>query len=484
MERWRTALAVYKDPRMLRILLLGFSSGLPLLLTLSTLSTWLATLGVGLTTIGLFALVGLPYSFKFVWSPVMDGVRLPVLGPLLGQRRSWAVVTQIALMGSMLFLGLTDPAHDPLLTALAALLVAFCSASQDIVIDAYRVEILQTKEQGAGAAAIQIGYRLGMLAAGAGALFIADHLGWFAAFVVMAGLVSIGLATILLSPEPSRPVSDIGPVRPGAPAAERLTRWMRAHVIEPFADFSRRQGWIVILLFILLYKFGDAVAGVMANPFYIEMGFSLTEIASVSKIFGLLATLAGAVAGGVVCVRYGLFKGLLACGVLQMLSNLMFAGAGQRRLRCRAADRNDRHRELLGRYGLGCLRRLSLKPVQRRLYGDPVRAVLVLYCLGPDHVVLVRRLVGRESRLGGLLRGDHGACRTGSHPPSLARPDIRDECGVRTGSSDRDKRGCGRFQEFRLTLSRACVEFPARSHVCPGRVRGRYGKPQDRSGEM
>ncbi len=325
MERWRTALAVYKDPRMLRILLLGFSSGLPLLLTLSTLSTWLATLGVGLTTIGLFALVGLPYSFKFVWSPVMDGVRLPVLGPLLGQRRSWAVVTQIALMGSMLFLGLTDPAHDPLLTALAALLVAFCSASQDIVIDAYRVEILQTKEQGAGAAAIQIGYRLGMLAAGAGALFIADHLGWFAAFVVMAGLVSIGLATILLSPEPSRPVSDIGPVRPGAPAAERLTRWMRAHVIEPFADFSRRQGWIVILLFILLYKFGDAVAGVMANPFYIEMGFSLTEIASVSKIFGLLATLAGAVAGGVVCVRYGLFKGLLACGVLQMLSNLMFA---------------------------------------------------------------------------------------------------------------------------------------------------------------
>ena len=325
MERWLAALAVYKDPRMLRILLLGFSSGLPLLLTLSTLSAWLATQGLSLKAIGLFALVGLPYSLKFVWSPAMDGLGLPWLTRRLGQRRGWALLTQAGLVGSMLFLGFTEPAENITLTALAALLIAFFSASQDIVVDAYRVEILKDREQGAGAAAIQLGYRLGMLAAGAGALFIADYLGWFAAFAVMAALVSVGVATILASPEPLHPDSFAAPGDTSAPARERLVAWLRAHVIEPFADVARRQGWLTILVFILLYKFGDAVAGVMANPFYIDMGFSLSEIASVSKIFGLIATLSGVAAGGVICARYGLFKGLLACGILQMVSNLMFA---------------------------------------------------------------------------------------------------------------------------------------------------------------
>jgi MFS transporter, PAT family, beta-lactamase induction signal transducer AmpG len=325
MERWLAALAIYKDPRMLRILLLGFSSGLPLLLTLSTLSAWLATQGVSLTAIGLFALVGLPYSLKFVWSPAMDGLRLPWLSRRLGQRRGWALLTQAGLVGSMLFLGFTDPVENITLTAIAALLVAFFSASQDIVVDAYRVEILEDREQAAGAAAIQVGYRLGMLVAGAGALFIADSLGWFAAFAVMAALVSVGVATILASPEPAHPEGFAVPGDADAPAGERLAVWLRAHVVEPFGDFARRRGWLTILLFILLYKFGDAVAGVMANPFYIDMGFSLSEIASVSKIFGLIATLSGVAVGGVVCARYGLFKGLLACGILQMVSNLMFA---------------------------------------------------------------------------------------------------------------------------------------------------------------
>jgi len=325
MERWLAALAVYKDPRMLRILLLGFSSGLPLLLTLSTLSAWLATQGVSLTAIGLFALVGLPYSLKFVWSPAMDGLRLPWLSRRLGQRRGWALLTQAGLVGAMLFLGFTDPEESIMLTAVAALLIAFFSASQDIVVDAYRVEILKDHEQAAGAAAIQVGYRLGMLVAGAGALFIADSLGWLAAFAVMAALVSVGVATILASPEPAHPENFVAPGHAGAPASERLVAWLRAHVVEPFADFARRRGWLTILLFILLYKFGDAVAGVMANPFYIDMGFSLSEIASVSKIFGLIATLSGVAVAGVVCARYGLFKGLLACGILQMVSNLMFA---------------------------------------------------------------------------------------------------------------------------------------------------------------
>ncbi len=328
MQRWIAALAVYRDPRILRILLLGFSSGLPLLLTLSTLSTWLATLGVSKTTIGLFALVGVPYSLKFLWSPLMDGLRIPFLGRLLGQRRSWAIITQIALMGSVLLLGATDPLGNPFLTAVAALLVAFCSASQDIVVDAYRVEILEENRQGAGAAAIQVGYRVGMLVAGAGALFIADRLGWMAAYYVMAGLVSVGMVTILLSPEPA--ISEaVATRRALADVArrwrERVGHWLRNHVIGPFTDFAGRPGWVIILLFILFYKFGDAIAGVMANPFYIEMGFTLTEIASVSKIFGLAATLAGAVIGGVMCARFGILKALLICGVLQMLSNLMFA---------------------------------------------------------------------------------------------------------------------------------------------------------------
>lgn len=323
---WLQAAAVYRDRRMLVIVFLGFVSGLPLALTLGTLTAWLATVGVDKTTIGLFALVGLPYTLKFLWSPFIDGVRVPVLGPLLGRRRSWAIVTQVALMASVFALGTTEPGTQAALTAVIALTVAFFSASQDIVIDAYRVEILAEHEQGAGAAAIQIGYRIGMLVSGAGALYIADFFGWFAAFATMAALVSVGMATILLNPEPTvgRRAEAAANHANGARVAE-MTGWIEAHVVAPFADFIARSGWPVILLFILLYKFGDAVAGVMTNPFYIETGFTLSEIASVSKIFGLGATLVGAVLGGIVVVRLGVLKGLLVCGVLQMLSNLMFA---------------------------------------------------------------------------------------------------------------------------------------------------------------
>lgn len=322
MERWLAALSVYRDRRVLLILFLGFSSGLPLLLTLSTLSTWMATKGVEKTTIGLFALVGLPYAFKFLWSPLIDGLRVPLLSRWLGPRRGWAVAVQLALIGAILLLGGSAPAQAPLLTASAALLVAFLSASQDIVVDAYRVEILEDARQGAGAAAIQVGYRIGMLAAGAGALFIAESWGWFTAYAAMAALIVVGIATILLAPEPKPPAGR----SPAAEAAARtLAAWLRAHVVAPLADFARRPAWPAILSFILLFKFGDAVAGVMANPFYIEMGFSLSEIASISKIFGLVATLLGAAAGGVAVARFGILKGLLVCGVLQMLSNLMFA---------------------------------------------------------------------------------------------------------------------------------------------------------------
>lgn len=320
-SRWRDALAVYGDRRMLCILLLGFSSGLPLALTGATLTAWLATAGVTKTQIGLFALVAVPYSFKFVWSPLIDGLRLPLLTRLLGRRRGWAVASQVALLAAILAMGSFSPAREPGIIAALAVLVAFLSATQDIVVDAYRVEILKTDEQGAGSAAVQAGYRIGMLVSGAGALYIAEYVGWFAAYAAMAALIGVGVATILANPEP---VAQDG----GAPLMGRsrsVPEWIRDHIVMPFGDFLRRPGWAPIIAFIVLYKFGDAVAGVMANPFYIETGFTLGEIASISKLFGFLATLAGVAAGGVVVARYGVLRALLLCGVLQALTNLMFA---------------------------------------------------------------------------------------------------------------------------------------------------------------
>ena len=320
LARWWGALAVYGDRRILCILFLGFSSGLPLALTGSTLSAWLAQGGVDKTTIGLFALVAIPYAYKFVWSPLIDGLRLPLLTRLLGRRRGWAVASQLALMAAIVSLGLVDPAQQPWTVAALAVVVAFLSATQDIVIDAFRVEILDEKSQGAGAAAVQLGYRVGMLVSGAGALFIAEFYGWTAAYVTMAALIAVGILTILINREPkasARAAED----RP----AEGVAGWVKAHVVMPFADVLKRPDWAIILGFIVFYKFGDAVAGVMANPFYIETGFSLAEIAAISKLFGFIATLVGIVAGGVMVARYGIFRALLLCGFLQMGSNLMFS---------------------------------------------------------------------------------------------------------------------------------------------------------------
>jgi MFS transporter, PAT family, beta-lactamase induction signal transducer AmpG len=312
--------AIYRDRRILAIALLGFSSGLPLLLTLSTLSIWLAESGVTKTAIGLFGLVGLPYTLKFLWAPVIDRARLPWLTARLGRRRGWMLAIQVALALAILALAATDPAVNPYATALVVLLVAFASASQDIVIDAYRIEVLDLPMQGAGAAATQFGYRIGLLASGAGALYIASYSGWTLAFASMAALVGVGAATTLASREP-----PAGAKETPAQTGDALADWIRRAVVDPFAEFLTRPGWLAILIFVLLYKFGDAFAGVMANPFYLEMGFTKIEIANVSKLFGPAATLAGVFLGGVVVARLGIVRALLICGVLQMLSNLMFA---------------------------------------------------------------------------------------------------------------------------------------------------------------
>src|SRR5205823_906222 len=232
---------------------------------------------------------------------------------------------QAALVIAILALGVTDPRENPWPTVLAAIAVAFLSASQDIVIDAYRIELLRPEEQGAGAAATQWGYRFGMVASGAGALYAASFGGWTFAYMLMAALMLVGIATVWLTPEPAG--MDAEPPIEGESAAERLRAWLGRAVLAPFADLVGRNGWvglILILAFTILYKFGEAVAGTMSNPLYILLGFTKVEIATVAKIYGVGATLAGVAIGGILVIRLGIFRALLVSGILQMLSNLMY----------------------------------------------------------------------------------------------------------------------------------------------------------------
>ncbi|MEE8332464.1 MAG: AmpG family muropeptide MFS transporter, partial [Alphaproteobacteria bacterium] len=313
-------LALYRDRRQMVILLMGFSSGLPLLLGFSTLSYWLARESVSLTAIGGLLAVSAPYSFKFLWAPLIDNARLPVFTEAFGRRRGWMLAIQIALALAIAALGLGDPAEGVAYIAAMAFVVAFLSASQDIVIDAYRIEILEEHEQGAGAAMTQAGYRIGLLVAGAGAIALADFIAWSWIYAIMGALVGIGMVAALIAPEPETKTGMAA--RPAGPGIGPV---LRHTVIEPLADFLRRPGALWILLFVLLYKYGDAVAGAMANPFYYQIGFSGVEIASVTKAFGVAATLIGVFAGGVMVARFGVISALIAGGVLQAVTNLLFA---------------------------------------------------------------------------------------------------------------------------------------------------------------
>lgn len=319
---WRRVVDTYRQPRLLAVLFMGFSSGLPLPLTAGTLSFWLAQSGISLKTIGLFALIGISYNFKFLWSPLIDRLPLPVLTRLLGRRRSWALVIQAGLALAILALGMSDPKVDAHMTALIAVIVAFLSASQDIVIDAYRIELLTAEEQGAGAAATQWGYRFGMIAAGAGALYASAAGGWHFAYTVMAALMGVGMVTVWLTPEPeaSRQVGYAD-----GQGLNLALDWLRTAVVAPLGDFFGRPQWLGILLFIVLYKFGDALAGVMASPLYVSLGFTASEVAAISKVFGVFATLVGVAIGGVAVAQWGLFRCLLIFGLLQNVSTLMYA---------------------------------------------------------------------------------------------------------------------------------------------------------------
>ena len=315
---WRQAVAAYTEPRVLQVLALGFASGLPLLLTYSTLSAWLATVGVRRAAIGTFALVATPYAFKFLWAPLMDRIPPPLA---LGRRRGWGITIQILLIGAILCLGLCNPKHNLPLMAALAVVVAFLSASQDIVIDAWRVESLTSDQQAPGAAMIQSGYRIGMLAAGAGGLFIAAYAGWFAAYATMAALLGVGLLVFLFGPEPKVAAETLNDAGSGWHAIRHA---FSTAVIGPFRDFMHRPLWPVILIAIFGYKMGEGMAGVMSTPLYISLGFSLPEIATASKIFGFFSIVTGALIGGVVTTRFGIRRALILCGILQSVGNLFF----------------------------------------------------------------------------------------------------------------------------------------------------------------
>ena len=292
---------------MLVAFLMGFSSGLPLLLTLTVLQAWMKEEGVDLTVIGAVTLVGLPYTLKFVWAPVLDRFT----PPFLGRRRGWLLVFQLALMGAVAGLGQTDPLGNPWMVIAAAFAVTFFSASQDIVIDAYRREDLPDRELGLGSSLYINGYRIGMLLASGGGLILADRIPFSAVYLIMAACLIPGVVTTLLAPEPPLPA--------GAPTT------LKEAVIDPLVEYFQRNGALSILAFILLYKVGDSMASAITTPFYLEVGFSKTEIGAVVKLFGFWATIGGALAGGIAMVRLGIYRSLWIFGVLQALSTAGFA---------------------------------------------------------------------------------------------------------------------------------------------------------------
>ncbi len=369
---------LFRDRRLLVLLALGFSAGVPLPLTGFTLRQWFSESGVSLAAIGLTALIGLAYALKFLWSPVLDHAPPPPLFRRLGQRRGWLACIQPLLIVAIAAMGFTDPTSTAAVTAAVAVLVAFLSASQDVVIDAYRIEILEERQQGYGLACYIWGYRFALLASNAGALALVATLGWDGVFLYCAALVLVGLLAVLLAREPARGEAAImgwgaalqllgglavvvspilamfwlwgkvawAPLIPviaysmvfivlramrerlrAAPPAWLVS--LRERLFAPTLEFTTRPYWLVILLFVVLFKLGEALAGIMTAPFYRELGFTRMEVAGVASGFGLFAALAGALVGGFVVSKLGTGRALIATGILQMLSNLMYVALAE-----------------------------------------------------------------------------------------------------------------------------------------------------------
>ncbi len=336
---WAQALRVYAQPRMLAMLCLGFSAGLPFLLVFTTLTAWLSEAGVSRTAIGFFSWVGITYSIKVLWSPIVDRLQLPLLHRIFGRRRSWILLAQLTVAAGLCGMAYTDPVTDLARLAVFAVLVAFGSATQDVAIDAWRIEAAPVKEQAAMAASYVFGYRMALLVAGAGALYIVTWFEWTGAYLAMAALMGVGMIAALASREPDASTPR-DTVFMEARVKQFMTRnahlpqplrnalgWLIGAVVCPFVDFFARHGALalVILAFIGLYRVTDISMGVMALPFYLELGFSRAEIANISGIFGMVMTITGGAIGGLLVPRYGVMRVLLAGAILAASTNLLFS---------------------------------------------------------------------------------------------------------------------------------------------------------------
>jgi PAT family beta-lactamase induction signal transducer AmpG len=337
---WVDAVRAYRHPRVAAMLFLGFSAGLPFMLVFSTLSAWLREAGIERATIGMLSWVGIIYSVKFFWAPVVDRLRLPLLHRLLGRRRSWMLLGQIGIAIGLMNMAHMSPVGHLAIVASLALLVAFSSATQDISVDAWRIEAAPVEMQGVMAAAYQLGYRIAMMVASAGALWIAADYGWLVSYTTMAGFACIGIVTTLLIPEPTpriakqtlaqeARVTDWVRSKAHWPAQlQELGAWFIGAVVNPFVDFFTRYGLklaTLTLAFIACYRLADFTMGVMTNPFYLDIGFTLKEIAAIAKGFGVFWSILGTLVGGIVVARFGVVRSLALGSVLVILANLLFA---------------------------------------------------------------------------------------------------------------------------------------------------------------
>jgi PAT family beta-lactamase induction signal transducer AmpG len=315
--KWIKSLGIYGRRNVLTVFMLGITSGLPLALTAGTFRIWLTEIGITSSLIGIMSIVALPYSLKILWAPIIDNYSIPYLTEKLGRRKSWLIVTQIALIISIVFLGIIDPVDNLYYTGICALMVAFFSATQDIIINAYRIELLAKEEQVAGVASYIFGYRIGMLCTSAGALWLSQYYSWFVVYSSSALIIFFGIYFISQIAEPNN--YNFNNVK-----SQNLHQAFYKAIIGSFKDFSSKPGWQFIILFTIFFKLGDAMAEVMTESFLIQIGFSKLELAKIVKLFGFCSTLIGVFIGGVMVYRLGMFKSLWICGILQMLTNLIF----------------------------------------------------------------------------------------------------------------------------------------------------------------
>ncbi len=335
---WGDALLIYTKRPVLTMIFLGFAAGLPFLLVFSTLSAWLTEAGVTRSAIGFFAWVGVTYSIKVLWAPVVDRINLPVLGRL-GQRRSWILLGQLGITAGLVAMAFLNPQTQLFWVAVFAVVVAFSSSTQDVAIDAFRIEVAIDEYQGAMSAAYIFGYRVALLVAGAGALFVAEDYSWSISYLFMAVCMSVGLLTVALIKEPDhikdrfaeevegQLVTSVLGAGVNFDQQSKLKQWMLISVVCPFVEFFKRNGQfaVVVLLFISVFRLSDITMGIMANPFYLDLGYSKSEIASVAKVFGFFMTILGSAICGVLVLKWGIYRSLLLGAVLVASTNLLFA---------------------------------------------------------------------------------------------------------------------------------------------------------------